>query len=59
MGLTLKVTQRKILTQPTLNANHTGPPILGYLARMCREKGLDTLIQAFILLRQRGRVPRP
>jgi glycosyltransferase involved in cell wall biosynthesis len=44
-------------TQPTLSAAGSGAPILGYLARMCREKGLDTLIQAFILLRQRGRVP--
>src|SRR5262249_43884785 len=26
--------------------------ILGYFARMCREKGLDTLIEAYILLRQ-------
>jgi glycosyltransferase involved in cell wall biosynthesis len=34
----------------------TGPPVLGYLARMCREKGLDTLVEAFIQLRQRGRV---
>jgi len=32
-------------------------PVLGYLARMCREKGLDTLVQAFILVRQRGRLP--
>ena len=31
-------------------------PMLGYLARMCREKGLDTLVEAFILLRQRGRI---
>ncbi len=29
------------------------PPVLGYFARMCREKGLDTLVEAFILLRQR------
>lgn len=32
-------------------------PVLGYLARMCREKGLDTLVEAFIKLRQRGRIP--
>jgi len=32
------------------------PPVLGFFARMCREKGLDTLIEAYILLRQRGRV---
>lgn len=33
-------------------------PVLGYLARMCPEKGLDTLVEAFILLKQRGKVPR-
>jgi glycosyltransferase involved in cell wall biosynthesis len=32
------------------------PPVLGYFARMCREKGLDTLVNAFILLKQRGKV---
>lgn len=31
-------------------------PVLGYFARMCREKGLDTLVEAYILLRQRGRI---
>jgi glycosyltransferase involved in cell wall biosynthesis len=31
-------------------------PVLGYLARMCREKGLDTLVEAFTRLRQRNRV---
>jgi len=29
---------------------------LGYFARMCREKGLDTLVDAYIALRQRDRV---
>ena len=32
------------------------PPVLGFFARMCREKGLDTLVEAYIVLRQRGRV---
>ena len=31
-------------------------PVLGYFARMCREKGLDQLVEAFITLRQRGRI---
>jgi glycosyltransferase involved in cell wall biosynthesis len=31
-------------------------PVLGYFARMCREKGLETLINAFIILKKRGRV---
>jgi glycosyltransferase involved in cell wall biosynthesis len=29
------------------------PPVLGYFARMCPEKGLDLVVDAFILLRQR------
>lgn len=33
-------------------------PVLGYLARMCPEKGLAALVEAFILLKQRGKVPR-
>ena len=28
-------------------------PVLGYFARMCREKGLDRLVEAFILLKRR------
>src|SRR5437588_17303 len=32
-------------------------PTLGYFARMSREKGLDTLVEAYILLRQRARLP--
>ena len=28
---------------------------VGYFARMCREKGLDTLVEAFIRLKKRGR----
>ena len=30
------------------------PKSIGYFARMCREKGLDILVDAYILLRQRG-----
>jgi glycosyltransferase involved in cell wall biosynthesis len=33
-------------------------PVLGYFARVSRDKGLDTLVEAFIQLKQRGRVPR-
>ncbi len=32
------------------------PPVLGYFARMCREKGLDTLAEAYIAIRQKGLV---
>jgi len=30
-----------------------GPPVLGYFARMCKEKGLDTLVDAYLLLKKR------
>lgn len=33
-------------------------PVLGYFARMCKEKGLDTLVEAFIHLKNRDTVPR-
>ena len=33
-------------------------PTLGFFARMCPEKGLDTLVEAYLLLVQRGRVGR-
>jgi glycosyltransferase involved in cell wall biosynthesis len=29
------------------------PPVLGYFARMCPEKGLDSLIEAYLLLKKR------
>jgi glycosyltransferase involved in cell wall biosynthesis len=40
------------------NANTSAPqnPTLGFFARMCREKGLDTLVEAFIILKERHRV---
>ena len=31
--------------------------MLGFFARMCKEKGLDTLVEAFILLKQGGKLP--
>ena len=34
------------------------PPALGFFARMCPEKGLDMVVEAFIEIRKRGRVPR-
>jgi glycosyltransferase involved in cell wall biosynthesis len=33
------------------------PPTIGFFARMCPEKGLDTLVDAFLRIRQTGRVP--
>jgi glycosyltransferase involved in cell wall biosynthesis len=32
------------------------PPVLGYFARMCREKGLPELVAAFIEIKQRGKI---
>lgn len=34
----------------------SGPPVLGFFGRMCREKGLELLADAYIRLRQRGRM---
>jgi glycosyltransferase involved in cell wall biosynthesis len=34
----------------------SSPPVVGYFARMCADKGLDILVDAFIALRRRGRV---
>ena len=34
---------------------NTESPVLGYFARMCREKGLDRLVEAFLLLKGRER----
>ncbi|MDB6123910.1 MAG: hypothetical protein JWQ71_2903 [Pedosphaera sp.] len=39
-----------------LKIKNEEPPVLGYFARMCREKGLDTLVEAFIILKERNRV---
>jgi glycosyltransferase involved in cell wall biosynthesis len=32
------------------------PPVLGFFARMCKEKGLHTVVDAFIALKKRNRV---
>ncbi|MFA6546155.1 MAG: glycosyltransferase family 4 protein [Limisphaerales bacterium] len=43
-----------------LNTEHCSlntAPTLGYFARMCREKGLDLLVEAFIELKHRNAVP--
>jgi len=39
------------LTGYVPQASKTGPPVIGYLARMCREKGLEVMVDAFIYLR--------
>lgn len=37
--------------------NPAGPPVIGYLARMHAAKGLGVLIEAFIKLKERNRIP--
>lgn len=39
------------------NPKPPGVPTLGYFARMCPEKGLGMLVDAYISVRQRGKVP--
>ena len=41
---------------PMPKAQSPEVPTLGYFARMCREKGLDVLVEAFILLKERNRI---
>jgi glycosyltransferase involved in cell wall biosynthesis len=41
---------------PKAEGQGAGVPALGFFARMCPEKGLNTLVEAYIVLRQRGRV---
>jgi len=41
----------------TLAPPKPGPPTLGFFARMCRDKGLDTLVEAYLMLRQTGSIP--
>ena len=41
----------------TPNYSTLNPPVLGFFARMCKEKGLDTLVDTFILLKKRNRIP--
>ncbi|MEY4385490.1 MAG: hypothetical protein RLY20_773 [Verrucomicrobiota bacterium] len=45
-------------TQRESRLTQNAAPVLGYLARMCPEKGLDTLVEAFIHVKRRERVPR-
>ncbi|MEQ1895653.1 MAG: glycosyltransferase family 4 protein, partial [Planctomycetota bacterium] len=38
---------------PYLPLARRGPPAIGYLARLCRDKGLETLVEAFRILKRR------
>jgi glycosyltransferase involved in cell wall biosynthesis len=44
-------------TSPIARVAHHDPPVLGYFARMCQEKGLGLAVDTFIETRKRGRVP--
>lgn len=41
-------------TPPLITTNAT--PVIGFFARMCKDKGLDALVDAFLSLKQRNRV---
>ena len=51
-GINLEGFDRGQLQRTTDNGQRT-IAVLGYFARMCREKGLDRLVEAFILLKRR------
>ena len=40
------------------SAKPANPPVLGYFARMCKEKGLHLVVDAYISLKKRNRVPQ-
>ncbi|HVK58875.1 MAG TPA: glycosyltransferase family 4 protein [Candidatus Kapabacteria bacterium] len=64
MGRRLKIPAEKMMIVHngiqlegwTAGNQHPNPPVLGFFARMCKEKGLDTVVDAFILLKKRDRV---
>ena len=37
--------------------NAVAPPVLGFFSRMCRDKGLDAVVDAFIALKRTNRIP--
>ena len=43
--------------KPRTTGEFPNPPVLGFFARMCREKGLPTLVEAFIQLKAANRIP--
>jgi glycosyltransferase involved in cell wall biosynthesis len=56
-GLRIEVMPNGIDLDGYRVANPTSPPVIGYLARMIREKGLPELVEAFIHLRTALRHP--
>ncbi len=52
---TVRVVHNGISLDGYRAASHPpNPPVIGFLARMCQAKGLDTLVEAFIELKARG-----
>jgi len=56
-GLHIEVMPNGIDLEGYRVAKHTSPPVIGYLARMIREKGLPVLVEAFIHLRNNLKHP--
>lgn len=46
------------IRSPKAESRNTKAPVLGYFARMCKDKGLDHLVEAYIHLKNRGKIPR-
>jgi glycosyltransferase involved in cell wall biosynthesis len=42
-----------VTAYPSQPSSSNSPPTLGYFARMCREKGLDLLVDVYLLLKKR------
>ena len=49
----VEVVPNGIDATPYLAVERRGPPAIGYLARLCRDKGLETLVEAFRILKRR------
>jgi len=54
----LRVVHNGINLEGWAGEKRAGEQVIGYFARMCREKGLDTLVEAFLLLKKRPRMER-
>jgi glycosyltransferase involved in cell wall biosynthesis len=55
-GINLEGYER--VQSPKSKVQSSAAPVLGFFARMSKEKGLDTLVEAYILIKRRDRVPR-
>jgi glycosyltransferase involved in cell wall biosynthesis len=45
---------QNVETDRAKSKTRAGSPTIGFFARMCHDKGLDTIVETFILLRERG-----